>query len=132
MDEAIIKYYRGLLGTQFEHAGSLENPSIFIDTVGKNVSLCGNSGDFMQIYIKVDNNVIEDIKYTCACNPTTNVAVEILCALVKGKPLYEASIMKEQEFYSYLGTESEEFVKSVRGLLELVRNGIHNYERKVS
>jgi len=44
-----------------------------------------STGDFMQLYINVINNRIDDIKYMCQCDPTANVAVEILCALLKGK-----------------------------------------------
>ena len=66
--------YRKLLRTGFEHAGSFENASIFLDTVGEKVRICGSTSDFMQLYINVVNNTIDDIKYMCVCDPTANVA----------------------------------------------------------
>ena len=74
MDDIIIKRYRGLLKTGFEHAGSFENASIFLDSVGERLVLCGSTGNFMQLYVNVVNNTIDDIKYTCCCDPTANVA----------------------------------------------------------
>ena len=128
MDEAVIKYYRRLLKTRFEHAGSLENASIFVDTIGEKVSLCGSGGDFMQLYIRVANNTIDDIKYTCICDPTANVAVEILCTIMKNKTLDEAGNVTEQAFSQFLGSEGEELKKKAKGLLELLNRGITRYK----
>jgi NifU-like protein involved in Fe-S cluster formation len=128
MDEAVIKYYRKLLRTRFEHSGSFENASIFLDSVGEKVLICGSTGDFMQLYINVVNDKIDDIKYMCVCDPTANVAVEILCALVKGKTLDEACTIKEEAFFQFLGSNGEELQKKAKGLLELLRKGIVRYQ----
>jgi NifU-like protein involved in Fe-S cluster formation len=128
MDEAVIKFYRKLLRTQFEHAGSLENASIFLDSVGEKVLICGSTGDFMQLYINVVNDRIDNIKYVCVCDPTANVAVEILCSLVKGKTLDEAAGLTEQSFYQFLGSDGTELQKKARGLLELLIRGILRYK----
>ncbi len=103
MDEAVIKFYRKLLRSGFEHSGSLENASIFLDSVGEKVLICGSTGDFMQLYINVVNNTIDNIKYMCVCDPTANVAVEILCTLVKGKTLDEAAGLTAARVFSIAG-----------------------------
>ena len=54
MDEAVIKYYRKLLKNGFENSGSFENASIFLDNVGEKVLICGSTGDYMQLYVNVD------------------------------------------------------------------------------
>ena len=128
MDEAIIKYYRRLLRTGFESSGSFENPSIFLDSVGEKVLICGSTGDFMQLYINIVNTIIDDIKYLCVCDPTANVAVEILCTLVKGKTLDKAVCVSEQSFYQFLGCHDTEFEKKVKGLLEMLNRGITRYQ----
>ena len=84
MDEAVIKYYRKLLKTGFENAGSFDNPSVFLESVGDG-RVCGHAGDYMHIFINVINGRIDGIKYLCNCDPTANVAVEVLCTLAKGK-----------------------------------------------
>jgi hypothetical protein len=62
MDELVIKYYRKLLRAGFEHAGSLEKPSIFLDSVGEKIYICGNIGrDYMHIYINISEDTIDDI-----------------------------------------------------------------------
>ena len=128
MDEAVIKFYRKLLKIGFEHFGSFENASIFLDSVGEKVLICGSTNDLMQLYINVVNNRIENIKYMCVCDPTANVAVEILCTLVKGKTLDEAAGLAEQAFYQFLGSGGEELKKKARGLLELLKLGIVRYQ----
>ena len=99
MEEAVIKYYRKLINTGFEHSGSLENPSIFLDnTMGNRILICGNMSDFMQIYINVVNDRIDDIKYKCSCNPTANVTVEVLCTLVKGRHWMKPPTYRNKRF----------------------------------
>jgi len=128
MDEAVIKYYRKLLKTRFEYAGSFENPSIYLDSIFSKLRICNHTADFMRLYVNVVNDTIDDIKYMCVCDPTANVAVEILCGLVKGKTLDEVAGITEKAFFQFLGTEEEEFAKKAKGLLELLNSGIARYQ----
>ncbi len=131
MDEAVIKYYRKLLKTRFEYAGSFENPSIYLDSIFSKVRICNHTADFMRLYVNVVNDTIDDIKYMCVCDPTANVAVEILCGLVKGKTLDEVGGITEKAFFQFLGTEEEEFAKKAKGLLELLSSGITRYKAQM-
>jgi NifU-like protein involved in Fe-S cluster formation len=128
MNEAVIKYYRKLLRTRFEYAGSLENPSMYLDTVISKVRICNHTSDFMHLYVNIVNNTIDDIKYMCVCDPTANVAIEILCGLAKGKTLEEATGITEKAFFQFMGTEDEELAKKAKGLLELLNTGITQYK----
>jgi len=130
VDEAVIKYYRKLLRTGFEHAGSFDNPSIFLETVGDG-RICGRAGDYMHIFINITNGRIDGIKYLCTCDPTANVAVEILCALAKGKTLEGAQAMTEDSLLQALGTQGEDFRKKAKGLLELLNKGLTQYQIKM-
>ncbi len=130
MEEAVIKYYRWLLKTEFENAGSLEKASIFVEAVGEKMIHCGNTGNYMQLYLNVIDNKIDDIRYLCSCEPAANVAVEVLCTLAKGKTLDEAVALPEQAFYQLIGCEGEELKTKVRGLLELLNEGIAGYKAK--
>lgn len=128
MDEAVIKYYRKLLKTGFEHAGKIENASLFLDSAGEKVMICGAAGDYMQLYVNIADNKIDDIKYMCVCEPTANVAVEVLCALMKGKTLAEAAAVKEETILSLIGSHGEDLQKKAKGLLELLMKGIARYQ----
>lgn len=128
MDEKVVKYYRRLCKDGFEHTGSLENPSIFLDTVGEKIRICSHvSHAYMHIYIKVRGGIIDDIKYLCTCDPTANVAVEILCSLIKGQNLAAAEALTEESFAEALGSRGEEYLKKSRGIIELLHRGLARY-----
>jgi NifU-like protein involved in Fe-S cluster formation len=132
MEEAVIKYFRELLKKDFPHAGSLENGSIFAEVIGEKMINCGNTGNYMQLYIQVVDHRIADIKYLCSCEPTANVAVEVLCSLVKGRDLDEAAALSEEDFYRFLGCRGEELQVKVRGVLELLNEGIAQFWNKTA
>ncbi len=130
MDEAVIHHYRQLLKEDFPHAGVIEGPSIFVEVIGQKMIDCGNTDNYMQLYLQVDGLRISDIRYLCSCEPSANVAVEILCSLVKGKTLDEAAALQEEAFYQFLGSRGdEELRKKVRGgILELMNDSIARYQ----
>jgi NifU-like protein involved in Fe-S cluster formation len=128
MDEAVIKYYRLLLKEDFPNSGELDHPSVFIEAIGEKMINCGNTGNYMQLYLRVTDRRIVDIKYLCACEPVANVAVEIMCILVKGKTLEEAAGLTEEPFYRFLGSQDEGLRRKVRGLLELLNEGIADHD----
>lgn len=128
MDEVVIIYYRKLLRVDFENSGRIDGASICIEIVNRRSMLCVNTGDFMQIYINIIDNVIEDIRYICSCEPAANVAIEILCTLTKGKPLREARALTVEDFYRVLGDAGEEFGKKADVLLMLFKEHLKRYE----
>jgi len=128
MDELVVKYYRHMCRKGFEHTGELPSTSIFLDTVGEKIRICSHvSHAYLHIYINVRDAVIDDIKYLCICDPTANVVVEMLCNLIKGKTIEEAAALTEGSFVRLLGGGGEEFLKKVRGIIELLRRGIARY-----
>ena len=132
MDEAVVKYYRRMMRGQFEHVGSLENPAIFLDSLGEDIGICGAiEGSYLHLYIEVADDTIKDFKYLCTCDPVANVAVDILCILVKGKSLDEAQAITEDSFLEILGGPSAELAKRANGLLELLRRGIIRYQEQL-
>jgi len=129
MDELVVKNYRRLCKNGFEHAGELENPSIFLDTVGEKIRICSHvSHAYIHIYINIRDGIIDDVKYLCICDPTANVVVEILCSLLKGKTIREAEALTEHSFTGLLGGGGEEFLKKARGIIELLHRGMARYK----
>jgi NifU-like protein involved in Fe-S cluster formation len=124
MDQAVIMSYRRLLKEDFPNAGKLDHPSIFVEAVGEKLIDCGNTGNYMQIYLEVIDGRLTEIKYLCSCEPVANVAVEVLCNLVKGMSLDMIAGLTEDVFCQEVGSRDEEFRKKVRGLLELMHEGI--------
>jgi len=128
MDEVVVKYYRKLCREGFKHTGELENPSIFLDTIGEKFRICAHiSHAYINLYIIVRNETISAIKYLCTCDPSANVAVEVMCELIEGKTISEVEAVTETDFIQALGTNGEEYLKKSRGLLELLHRGIARY-----
>jgi NifU-like protein involved in Fe-S cluster formation len=132
MDEAVIKYYRRLLRTGFEYAGSFNNPTLFLDFDVEGWKRAGcHPADSMHIFINLTNGRIEDIKYLCLCNPTVNVVIEVLCALAKGKRVEEIQSITEDSILQAIGTRGEDVRKKAGALLGFLDNSLTMYQRKM-
>ena len=129
MDELVNLYYRKLCREGFPHTGSLEQPSIFLDTVGEKIRICSRfNQSYIHIYINISHDIIHTIKYLCTCDPATNVAVETLCYLIEGKTVKEAGSLTEESFSQVVGSRQEEFLKKARGVIELLHRGIERFQ----
>jgi hypothetical protein len=128
MDEVVIKYYRRLLREGFQYCGSLENPSIYLDSIGEKIRICGHTGhNFVHVYINIADGKISEVKYLCNCDPTANVVVEVFCSLIDKKTLAEAEALSETFFTNALGSTGEELVKKAGGMIELFKRGLARY-----
>ncbi len=129
MDEKVIQYYRKITREGYKYAGSFENPSIFLDSVGEKIPVCSKVFTaYVHIYINISNGIIEDIKYLHTGPPTMNVVAEILCSLVKGRTIEEAETLTEESFSVALGTNGEDFMKAAHGIIELLHRGLDRYK----
>ena len=130
MDAIVTKKYRHFLENGFENTGTIENPSIFLDTKLEGLSICGQVGrDYMNVYIKIEHDRITDIKYLCICDPMANVVVETLCQLARGKTIDEAKKLDKRDFFNAIGSESELLEKKVLGIIELLNRGMSRFEK---
>jgi NifU-like protein involved in Fe-S cluster formation len=127
----ITEQYRKLMQAGFRNAGEVENPTMFIDTKAEGVSICGQgSKDFMNIYLKVTEGVISEVKYLCMCDPTANVVVEALCELTKGKTLDDVKALTKEQFFAYIGSSGGNVYRKVWGTIELINRVIKRWEVK--
>ena len=101
VEEAIIRHYRRLLKTDFENSGAIENPSIFCEGGRREDDSLRQHRQLHASLYRREEDRIENIRYVCSCEPTANVAVEALCALVRGK-----SLMKPPRCRKRLSTAS--------------------------
>tara|TARA_Y100000310_G_C20402069_1_gene677887 strand:- start:160 stop:522 length:363 start_codon:yes stop_codon:yes gene_type:complete len=112
----------------FEHfkepkfAGEMRNA----DSVGEEGNL--KCGDIMRIYLKVENDVIKDIKFlTYGCIAAIS-ASDVLCKLAKGKTLNDARKINDEDIIKELG--GLPLIKkhcSVLGI-QALKSAIKNYE----
>ena len=133
MDEVLAARYRALVEAGFRNAGSIDNPTMFIDSKAEGVSICGNAGkDYMNIYLKVTDGVIQDVRYLCSCDPAANVVVETLCDLARGKTIAEAKALTKEQFYKAIGTDAGSVPRKVWGAIELLKRVIARFEAQNS
>ena len=129
MDEIVSEKYRTLVQNGFKHAGSVDNPTMFIDTKAEGITICGKGpGEYINIYIIISDSVIDDIKYLCSCDPTANVVVETLCSLAKGKTIKEAKALKKEHFYQAIGSDGGTVRRKVWGVIELLNIVFNRFE----
>ena len=132
MHEAIRAYYHKLSTPGFAQTGKNENASIFLESFAEVSPVCGNTDDFLYLYIQVVDNLITDIKYQSISDPITNVSIEVFCTLVKGKTLDDAALSKEEAFSLFLGCEDEILQEKAMFLLELLKGGSCRYKTQTA
>ena len=86
-----IEYY-----TKRLNFGEMENPSI-------SFSYTGPCGDTMEIYLKVDSDVVTDAKFRAIGCPGAFASGSALTEIVKGKTLEQAENVGGKEIISHLG-----------------------------
>jgi len=129
MHEILREYYQKLKKNGFEYAGMIEDADIIMSSFGAFSPVCGSPDDFVNMHIRLDNDIIADIKYQCISDPTTNVAIEIICALAKGKTLQDLLQFNDDAALHYLGCEDELLQSKTAALLDLLRKEIFSYQK---
>jgi NifU-like protein involved in Fe-S cluster formation len=129
MNEAIRLYYKELLKTGFKHAGLIENPSIIMNYDTTKGHLCDRTGDELHVYISIHEGLVNDAKYVGICEATLNVAVEVLCYLVKGRSINEIKNLNDDAFIKAIGSHDDKFLKKARILLDFLKDKVYEYEQ---
>jgi nitrogen fixation NifU-like protein len=86
-----IKYY-----LEKVNVGRIENPSV-------HVAYTGPCGDTMEVYLKIESNLIKDAKFQAIGCAGAFSSGSALMEMVKGKSLEEAEKITEEEIISFLG-----------------------------
>lgn len=129
MDQKVVQYYRLITREGYKHYGTLESPSLFLDSVGEKIPLCSRATDsYVHVYITIVDDILEEVKYQCTCRPTANVVTEIFCSLIKGKTIKDAEALTEHAFSEALGTKDEEFMKGAHSIIELLHRGLNRFK----
>ena len=124
MDEAVKQLYRKLIKENFPNSREIEKPSVFLEANRRHMAHCSESGNYIQLFIKIEDRRITDISYLCSCEPTTNVVLEILCELARGITLEEADHLMAEYFYQIIGSREETIRVTVQGVMGLFRAGL--------
>jgi FeS cluster assembly scaffold protein NifU len=107
------------------NVGTLEGKDVAIGRVGNPVC-----GDLMEIYIKVEENKIEDIKFkTFGCGSAIATA-SMITELAKGKTLEEAQKITRKDVANELDGLPPIKMHCSNLAADALRDAIHNYQSK--
>lgn len=129
MDDKAIQFYRKITREGYQYSGTIDNPSIFLDSSGEKIPLCSKSVDsYVNIYIKIHGDVLEEVKYRHVGRPMSNVVAEIFCALLSGRTIEEAMRLSGRDFSDYLGTDDEEYIEASNSMIKLLHIGLDRFQ----
>jgi nitrogen fixation protein NifU and related proteins len=107
-----------------KYAGELENA----DAIGE----IGNvkCGDIMRVYIKVKDNIIEDIRFKTYGCVTAIGASDYLCELAKGKTLEDAQKITSKDVVKQMGEVPSIKIHCSVLAQDALKKAIENYMSK--
>jgi len=113
-----IKYY-----LEETNIGRIENPDAQIEHTG----VCG---DTLQFFLKVNGNIIEDIKFQATSCVAGLSACSAVTVIVKGKTLQEAKKLTKEEIVKHLNAvpviKTHCVILALEGLIKV----IEHYEKR--
>lgn len=107
------------------NSGSMENP----DGTGEIGD--PSCGDFLKVFIKVENNIITDVKYLIKGCPASIACASIMTELAIGKDLDEAMMIENEDIVKALGGLPDHKLHcsnlGASGLKEAIINHVYTY-----
>jgi len=106
------------------NVGKIDNP----DAIGK----VGNTmcGDIMEIYLKVKDNIIEDIKFQTYGCAAAIASTSVLTELVKGKSINEALKISNKKIRDILGDMPQHKYHCTVLAEQTLKDAIEDYKKK--
>ena len=111
----VIEYFKNKV-----NMGRMENP----DWVSEHTGSCG---DVLQIYLKINNSVIEDAKFLYVGCPGIGASTSAITEMVKKKTLEEAKKITEKDILEDLGGLPESKIDCVKLTVTAIRRTIAEY-----
>ncbi|MFL0197650.1 iron-sulfur cluster assembly scaffold protein [Clostridium sp. WILCCON 0269] len=110
-----------------EHFMCPRNVGILDDSNGEGKAGDPACGDSLNIYIKVEDNLIEDIRFLVYGCPASIATSSMTTELAKGKTLTEASSITEDDIINALGGLPENKKHCSNLGVKALRSAIENY-----
>ncbi len=114
--DTAINYY-----LEKKHMGHIENA----DQVSEKVGSCG---DTMKIYLKMNNDLIDDVKYEIMGYAGAISAAMAAVDLVKGKPINDALKLTDGDVFSVLENIPEKKHHCIQLAVKTMHKGIQEYK----
>jgi len=113
-----------------DHFMCPRNVGIIVDANGKGSSGDKGCGDSLDIYIKVENDLIEDISFLVYGCPASIATSSMTTELVKGKTIEQALNLTENDIINALGGLPENKKHCSMLGIKALKNAINSYLQK--
>ena len=113
-----------------EHFMCPRNVGILQDSNGEGSNGDPQCGDFLDIYVRVENNSIEDISFLVQGCPASIATSSMATELAKGKTLEEALKITEDDIIEALGGLPEHKKHCSNLGVKALRSAIEDYNKK--
>lgn len=113
--------------TVIEHFMSPRNAGIINDANGEGTAGDKGCGDYLKIYIKINNNLIENISFMVYGCPASIATSSILTEIVKGKSVEDALKVTEDDIVEALGGLPENKKHCSNLGVKALKNAIDDY-----
>lgn len=114
-----------------DHFMCPRNSGVITDANGEGTFGDAGCGDFLEIYIRVKDNIIEDISFLVYGCPASVATSSMTTVLAKGKTLEEALKITEEDIIQALGGLPE-YKKHCSNLgVQALRSAIEDYYKKL-
>ena len=114
-----------------EHFENPRNVGDMTDPDGIGVFGDPGCGDFLKVFIRVEDNIITDIKYRIKGCPASIACASIMTELAIGKDLDEAMMIEDEDIVNALGGLPEHKLHcsnlGASGLKEAIINHVYAY-----
>jgi len=114
-----------------EHFMCPRNVGILHNSNGEGSNGDPQCGDYLDIYIRVENNLIEDISYLVQGCPASIATSSMVTELAKGKTLEEVLKITEDDIIEALGGLPENKKHCSNLGVKALRNAIEDYYKKL-
>ena len=114
-----------------DHFMCPRNVGIINNANGEGANGDPQCGDYLDIYIRVENNLIEDISFLVQGCPASIATSSMATELAKGKTLEEALKITEDDIIEALGGLPENKKHCSNLGVKALRNAIEDYYKKV-
>jgi nitrogen fixation NifU-like protein len=113
-----------------EHFMNPQNVGEMSDADGEGV--CGDPvcGDFLTVHIKVEQNILVDIKFQVFGCPSAIATSSMATVLAKGRSLDEVMQLKEEDVILALGGLPEEKQHCSNLGVQALHKAVHDYYKK--
>lgn len=122
--ERIISIYKNP-----KNYGEIDNADI------KKVAYNASCGDMISIYLKVENNIIKDVKFKSKACAICTASASLLSENIKNKKLDEVEKLNSRDVLKLLGidlSKNPSRIKCALLPLEAIKEGIKEYKNAIA